>query len=288
MGRFSCTKCGCGYYEARFVWEPTDSSAEDTFKASEASETSTQEGSDVDSDVESLSSESNAGDALVMAAPAAPEGPECDHPTSPRDTADVAAEKVEGAADLEMPSGAGAYADVIRFTGVLSDITGSLATGVAVVGRFCSPISAIADFVEITSGVTLFVQGVSTPSGTPDSYRISKGGATVAFGSGSMVMVSLAAVHPVLFVGALSMGAAGLVTTTVLDATMSGLCEDCRRGDETEAPVAAFEEKQKEEEEDKKEEEEEETSTQLRPRRHSTQQYELTELIWRRACGYDA
>jgi len=118
------------------------------------------------------------------------------------------------------------YADTVRATGTMANITGYMAPTVA---GACAPLSVVGGAVGISSGAAQLKQGLTMPSGELDPHLVAKGGITSAVGGACVVLGASAAFVPSLFGAAIALGVTGLGTATFLDAKMNGLCMSCRQ-----------------------------------------------------------
>jgi len=235
MGRFNCVHCGCEYHDKRFFWEKDE--AQDTNAASSSAEIegithrSGSKDSAVDPSVPSVEDSgmddtSTAASVLEGSAAFVLKGSEVDNtPTHEPLTLRMGdlppAESIHSEFDINSVR---VYADVIRASGTAANVTGA-ATHLSCLG----PLSMVGGFVGAASGAAQLQQGLQTPSGVVDPHLVAKGGVTSGVGGSCMVMGALACVEPVLFIAALAVGVVGLSVATVIDATINGLCPDCRK-----------------------------------------------------------
>merc|ERR1712232_636356 len=138
-------------------------------------------------------------------------------------------------------------ADTARATGTLANVTGAashlaasgISPAIAPIGsaavssasmlaHVCAPLSVVGGAVGMASGVSQLHCGLTAPSGNIDPHLVTKGGVTTGVG-GTCMMLGVGAIFvPVLFFVALGLGVGGLATATMIDASMSGLCSECR------------------------------------------------------------
>jgi len=120
--------------------------------------------------------------------------------------------------------------DSMRAMGTMANITGSVAP---VVAHIAAPVSMVGGVCGIVGGVKQLIEGLSMPSGILDEHLVAKGSVTTGVGSTCAALAVGAAVIPLaappLILTALCVGVAGLGTATVLDASMDGLCPECRQ-----------------------------------------------------------
>eukprot|EP00440_Ansanella_granifera_P043230 gb/GFBE01046865.1/.p1 GENE.gb/GFBE01046865.1/~~gb/GFBE01046865.1/.p1 ORF type:complete len:326 (+),score=68.09 gb/GFBE01046865.1/:1-978(+) len=118
------------------------------------------------------------------------------------------------------------YADTIRASGTVANVTGSLAPALA---TSLAPVSAFGGVVGAAGGISQLTQGLSMPSGNVDTHLVAKGTVTTGVGATCAVLGAMATVVGApLLIAAVGLGAAGLGAATVLDANMNGLCLECR------------------------------------------------------------
>mmetsp|Transcript_97704 Transcript_97704/g.244853 ORF Transcript_97704/g.244853 Transcript_97704/m.244853 type:complete len:291 (+) Transcript_97704:67-939(+) len=261
MGRFTCTECGCSYYDRRFAWEPIHEEDDCSGSAcdgatvlladvvvlakplgdakealvlpkagSSLSIASTLDDASTDnecwnsSDGESSDEDFLAaiGDQMLPWVEAVSPWDDCVNPPSCGGDLHIAEANWTNAVQ-----GARVYADIIRAMGTTANVTATAASQVTLVCQICSPISAFAGIVGFSSGLSQLLQAM-LPSGTIDPHLLVKGSITTGVGGSCMVMGALACVHPILFMVALGLGLTGLGAATAVDATVDGVCPACR------------------------------------------------------------
>jgi len=121
------------------------------------------------------------------------------------------------------------YADAVRATGTMANLTGSFVSSAA---HVCAPISSVAGVVGATSGAVQLYQGFATPSGNIDPHLVAKGGITASIGGTCMILGACAAAMPPLFIVALGLGLSGVGAAALVDSVMPGLCPECREAGE--------------------------------------------------------
>lgn len=118
-----------------------------------------------------------------------------------------------------------ARADIMRASGTAANIVGSAAPALHYA---LAPFSAVGGAVGAAAGLAQLHEGLSAPSGLTDPHLVAKGSVTASVGTTCMALGLGAAAVPGLFVAALVLGIAGLGAATTVDATMDGLCPQCR------------------------------------------------------------
>mmetsp|Transcript_2365 Transcript_2365/g.4278 ORF Transcript_2365/g.4278 Transcript_2365/m.4278 type:complete len:267 (-) Transcript_2365:317-1117(-) len=136
------------------------------------------------------------------------------------------------------------YADVLRATGTTANITG---TTFPLLATALGPVSAVGGICGMAGGISQLSQGLSLPSGHKDPHLIAKGAVTTGVGATCTTLGLLATtLGAPMLIGALCLGAVGLGTCTAIDASMDGICLECRSaqedvvGPEAEVKLADF------------------------------------------------
>merc|ERR1719199_2028486 len=107
--------------------------------------------------------------------------------------------------------------------GTTADVVGSVLRCGAL-----APVSVVAGAVGATSGMIQLRKGLTAPSGVTDPHLVTKGSFAAALGTSSVALGVAAAAAPVLFFVALGLSVCSVTIATTLDATMNGLCAECR------------------------------------------------------------
>jgi len=118
------------------------------------------------------------------------------------------------------------YADALRATGTTANLTGTVLPSLA---HALGPVSAVGGVCGVAGGISQLWQGLSLPSGRTDPHLVAKGAVATSVG---VTCTTLGAAATVLgapaLIAALGLGIVGLGTVTTIDATMDGICLDCR------------------------------------------------------------
>lgn len=116
--------------------------------------------------------------------------------------------------------------DMVRASGTCANIVGTAAPALHTV---LSPFSVVGGVVGAASGAAQLRAGLSSESGLTDPHLVTKGAVTATVGTTCVALGVAAAALPACFAIALGLGVTGLGVATTLDATMDGLCDECRR-----------------------------------------------------------
>jgi len=251
MGVFTCTVCGCTYYDRRFLWEggqfrdsrapevelvfgdrlvehEVPQSIEETgFTCRKIPENQRLVVQEVTEGSWAAKLGIRSDDEVVQA-----NGISVDA-TGENDMIQIMQErplrlllKVSDSSALSTRDDLRRYADALRATGTTANITGS---ALPMVAHLLGPVSAVGGICGTAGGVSQLSQGLSLPSGHKDKHLIAKGAITMTVGVTCTALGGLATVFgsPMLM-AALGLGILGLGTCTTIDANMNGVCLPCR------------------------------------------------------------
>jgi hypothetical protein len=269
MGRFKCVKCNCEYYSRRFLWEPDYEEEEDQeyvekefsradpaesepagcliksalvkVEKNEEAPSKSWKSSEINdflgeapAGTAGKSSEASGSDQLKTAihdwenAPSLhgsryPIAEDADRSTTCSTSSDDELEDNPVSARRR----ASATGDMVRASGTVANIVGTAAPALH---YFLSPFSVFGGVVGAASGAAQLHEGLSTESGVADPHLVTKGAVTATVGTTCCALGLGTIALPGLFAVALVLGATGVGVAFTVDATMDGLCDECRHG----------------------------------------------------------